>query len=117
MDDVATKHRSKEISELTDSINSLAVLFKDLSVLVIEQGTILDRIDYNIENASVHVEKANVHLDKALKVEKSSRARCCLICLAISVLVLVIILVVKWSWRIADQSEQMDRRNHCSEDL
>ena len=36
MDNVQTKHRSKEISELTDSINALAVLFKDLSVLVIE---------------------------------------------------------------------------------
>ena len=43
--------RSNEIEELTKSINDLAVLFKDLSVLVIEQGTILDRIDYNIENA------------------------------------------------------------------
>ena len=48
LDQVTTRHRSKEINELTDSINSLAVLFKDFSVLVIEQGTILDRIDYNI---------------------------------------------------------------------
>ena len=97
MDNVQTKHRSKEISELTDSINSLAVLFKDLSVLVIEQGTILDRIDYNIENAAVHVEKANVHLDKTLKVEKSTRARSCLICLAVAILVMVIILFIKWA--------------------
>ena len=51
IDYVNQQHRSKEISELTDSINSLAVLFKDFSVLVIEQGTILDRIDYNIETA------------------------------------------------------------------
>jgi len=43
--------RSKEIEQLTKSINDLAVLFKDLSVLVVEQGTVLDRIDYNIENA------------------------------------------------------------------
>ena len=70
------------------------MLFKDLSVLVIEQGTVLDRIDYNIENAAVHVEKANVHLDKALKVEKSARARSCMICLAISILAMVIILVI-----------------------
>lgn len=48
LDQVTTGHRSKEINELTNSINSLAVLFKDFSVLVIEQGTILDRIDYNI---------------------------------------------------------------------
>lgn len=33
------------------TINDLAVLFKELSVLVVEQGTILDRIDFNIEEA------------------------------------------------------------------
>ena len=73
------------------------MLFKDLSVLVIEQGTILDRIDYNIENAAVHVEKANVHLDKTLQVEKSTRARSCLICLAVAILIMVIILFIKWA--------------------
>ena len=97
MEVVHTQHRSKEISQLTDSINSLAVLFKDFSVLVIEQGTILDRIDYNIENAVNHVEVANVHLEKTLKIEKSTRARKCLICLAVTTFVMVVILVIKWS--------------------
>ena len=92
----STKHRSKEINQLADSINTLAVLFKDFSVLVIEQGTILDRIDYNIENAVVHVEKAAVHLESTLKVEKSTRARSCLICLAAAIFILVIILLIKW---------------------
>ncbi len=66
-------------------------------MLVIEQGTILDRIDYNIENASEHVEKANENLDKALKIEKSTRARNCLICLAFTIIILVTVLVIKWA--------------------
>jgi syntaxin 16 len=37
--------RTKEIEEIVAQTNDLAALFKELSVLVIEQGTILDRID------------------------------------------------------------------------
>ena len=97
MQQVAATHRTKEITELTDSINALAVLFKDFSVLVIEQGTVLDRIDFNIENAAVHVEKANENLESALKIEKSTRARSCMICLAVGIIIMMVLLAVKWS--------------------
>ena len=89
-------HSSAEIQNLAKAINDLAVLFKDLSVLVVEQGTILDRIDYNITEAKQHTEKANVHLEKTLKIEKSSRSRNCIACLAMMILLMVIALVIKW---------------------
>ena len=34
-----------------ESINELAEIFKELTVLIVDQGTILDRIDYNLEVA------------------------------------------------------------------
>ncbi|KAK0504594.1 t-SNARE [Armillaria luteobubalina] len=57
--------RDRELTDIANSIASLAELFKDLSVLVIDQGTILDSVEYNIEQTAVHVfhrrNQQNVH--------------------------------------------------------
>jgi syntaxin 16 len=68
------KYKDEEITNLVKSINDLAGIFKDLSVLVVEQGTILDRIDHNIESAKEHTEKATEILEKVHSKEKSPRA-------------------------------------------
>ncbi len=73
------KHKDKEIQELADSVKDLAVLFKELSTLVIEQGSIIDRIDYNVETAMVNTQKGKKHLVKAREAQKSNRARSILI--------------------------------------
>jgi syntaxin 16 len=73
------------------------VLFKDLSVLVVEQGTILDRIDYNVYEAKEAISQANVHLEKTVKIENSKRARGCMFCLTGSIILSVLILVLKWT--------------------
>jgi hypothetical protein len=41
--------RDKEIQQIARSIEELSQIFKELAILVIDQGTILDRIDYNME--------------------------------------------------------------------
>ena len=75
-----TRHSDEEINGLVKSINDLAAIFKDLSVLVVEQGTILDRIDYNIESAKEDTINANKNLEAVQKMEKSNRARNCIKC-------------------------------------
>lgn len=60
--------RDRELAEIAKSIASLAELFKDLSVLVIDQGTLLDSVEYNIEQTAVQVEEAVKELNVATKL-------------------------------------------------
>jgi syntaxin 16 len=59
--------RDRELREIAKSIGSLAELFRDLSSLVIEQGTVLDSIEYNLDNTVVHMEEAVRELDTATR--------------------------------------------------
>ena len=65
--DAAIAQREREINDIAQGIIELADIFKDLQVMVIDQGTMLDRIDYNIENMAVNVKAA----DKELNVVRS----------------------------------------------
>lgn len=64
--DRVIEERSKEIQDVVKSIHQLAEIFRELQTMVIDQGTLLDRIDYNIEQVSgsmkaAHEELSQVH--------------------------------------------------------
>lgn len=61
------QRRNHELSEIAKSISQLAELFKDLSALVIDQGTLLDSVEYNIEQTAVHVQEAVKELNVATR--------------------------------------------------
>ena len=87
--------RDKEISQIAKSIEELGSIFKELAVLVIDQGTILDRIDYNMEAVVEHTKTGIQQLEKAEKSQKSARPMKCIICLLVTIMILLLILVMK----------------------
>jgi syntaxin 16 len=89
--------RSTEVQNLAKSIAELSTLFKDLNMLVVEQGTVLDRIDYNIMQAKQHTTKANTHIEGALKYEQSGRSRKCIISLGVAIFICSVILMLRWT--------------------
>jgi len=52
------RQRNRELTEIAKSIADLAVLFKDLSSMVIDQGTLLDSVEYNVEQTAVQMSQA-----------------------------------------------------------
>lgn len=73
--DFDIRQRDRELTEIAKSIASLAELFKDLSVLVIDQGTLLDSIEYNIEQTAVQMSEAVKELDMATRCAVVLRKR------------------------------------------
>lgn len=78
-------------------INNLASVFKQLNQLVIDQGTVLDRIDYNIETTVHNVKQANIQLRKAEQYQSSPTGRRCIIILLILILIFSVILTIKYT--------------------
>jgi len=92
--DQIANQREKEINEIAKSINELLGIFRELQTMVIDQGTILDRIDYNIEQVDTNMENATVQLTKATKYQKRTQ-KSMIICLTIlSVILLLFIFIV-----------------------
>lgn len=60
--DTTIAQREREIDDIAKGIIELADIFKELQTMVIDQGTMLDRIDYNIENMAVDVKAADKEL-------------------------------------------------------
>ncbi len=61
--DSAIAQREREINDIAQGIIELADIFKELQGMVIDQGTMLDRVDYNIENMAVNVKAADKELN------------------------------------------------------
>ena len=66
------KSRDSDLDQLLESMNNLTSTFKDLKNLVVEQGTILDRIDYNIDTAKDNTAKGKQHLINAENLQKNN---------------------------------------------
>ncbi|XP_043693757.1 syntaxin-22-like [Telopea speciosissima] len=86
------EEREQGIKDIQQEIGQANEIFRDLAVLVHEQGVVIDDIQSNIEASSATTTQAKVQLSKAHKNVKS-RSSWCWWVLVIFVLVVVIILL------------------------
>ncbi|KAJ6784444.1 hypothetical protein PWT90_10754 [Aphanocladium album] len=93
--DAAIAQREREIEDIAQGIIELSDLFRDLQNMVIDQGTMLDRIDYNVERMHTDVKGAEVELKVASGYQRRTTKRKIMLLLIILIAGLFIVLLVK----------------------
>jgi syntaxin 16 len=110
---IMADEREEEMRKIVSSIVDLNSIFKDLAHMVVEQvtsnssllgitclnviifqGTVLDRIDYNVERTTDQVSQGLKQLQKAERYQRSNRKMKCILCMAVTVVVLLFLLVI-----------------------
>lgn len=94
-----TDRRREEVSRIAQSVVELHQMFRDTATLVVEQGTILDRIDYNVEQVAHQTAQATREVRKAEESRRGGRAKKCILGLSGTILLLLVLIILKHTHR------------------
>ena len=90
------KERNKEIDQIVKTVNELKEIFMDVSELVIAQGTILDRIDYNTYQTRHNIRRGNKEMEETHERLKSGCLRRINQILVLSIFIMAILIIFKF---------------------
>ncbi|CDM35491.1 hypothetical protein DTO013E5_8030 [Penicillium roqueforti] len=93
--DAAIAQREREINDIAKGIIELSDIFRELQSMIIDQGTMLDRIDYNVERMGTEVKAADKELKVATSYQQRTTKRKVMLLLLLIVVGMIIVLVVK----------------------
>ncbi|KAK9928023.1 hypothetical protein M0R45_025180 [Rubus argutus] len=88
------EEREQGIQEIQQQIGEVNEIFKDLAILVHEQGTMIDDVGYNIESAQSATAQAKSQLVKASKTQRSNSSLTCLLLVIFGIVLLIVIIVL-----------------------
>ncbi|GAB7339782.1 hypothetical protein MBLNU457_6336t1 [Dothideomycetes sp. NU457] len=93
--DSVISQREREIEQIAQGVIDLANIFQELNSMVIDQGTMLDRIDYNVERMATDVKEAHKELKVATGYQKKTTKRKVILLLILLVVGVFILILVK----------------------
>lgn len=94
-EDAEVARREEGINRAADTILELADIFRDLQTMVIDQGSLIDRIDYNIDATLTHVKNADKQLVQGERYQKRSQKCYVILLLVLIVIGLVLVLLFR----------------------
>ncbi|CAH9080785.1 unnamed protein product [Cuscuta europaea] len=88
------EEREQGIQEIQQQIGEVSEIFKDLAVLVHEQGAMIDDIGSNIENSQAATAQGRSQLAKAAKTQRSNSSLTCLLLVIFGIVLLIVIILL-----------------------
>jgi len=89
--------RHNDIIKLEKSIKELHDIFIDMAILVQSQGEMIDRIEYNVEQASEYVVRAVKDTKKAVRYQSKARRKKIIIAICLIVIALILGIAIYFS--------------------
>jgi syntaxin 7 len=89
--DSLIREREEGIQEIEQSITEVNDIFRELASITVQQSSLVDDIESNIENTAHNAAKGVSELQKASELQRSSRSKIC--CIAITIAVIVCLAV------------------------
>lgn len=87
--------REREIYKISQNVVEISIIFKELENIVIDQGTILDNIEYNLDRTVENVKGAHKQLNKAEGYQKQTRKCKIVLFLVLLIFLCLMLLMVK----------------------
>lgn len=88
------KEREAALRKLENDIVDVNMIFKDLAVMVHDQGEMIDSIESNVEQVQIRVNEANTHLESAKKNQQKARKKKFILIVILAAVVGVILLLI-----------------------
>ena len=91
----AFEDRSDQINKITTEMKQLGELFSQVNQLVLNQDSILNRIDYNVEMSKLNISKANDSLQIVERRESSGIGRKVIAAESTLIIMLILVLITR----------------------
>lgn len=91
---IKIEERDNALKKLEHDMNDINVIFKDLAVMVHDQGDIVNSIEANIETTQSRIQISNQNLESAVKNQNKARRKKILFFSIMALIIMAIIIIV-----------------------
>lgn len=95
VDNDLIRERDAEMSKVMKSIVELNQIFQEMSAMVVNQGSLMDRIDYNMETVHMKVQEGAIQLSRAERSAARTRKLKCIFILCGSFFLALLIWILQ----------------------